>query len=586
MYKFLIVYLILFFSEILIAQSILYQDSKYSQAVDILEDIGEIEIKFKVETIDKINKDLTRIMSIEKLIPMPERQGYEVYAYASFPQFQEFLNRNLEFDIIRPIQVRSLKMADTITEMSDWDAYPTYHVYEQMMANFAAKYPTLCRIDTILSSTPTGNYKILVAKISKNPDRVENEPQFLYTSSIHGNETGGFILMLRLIDHLLKNYNFDAKIRNIIDNVEIWICPLANPDGTYFKSDPPGSSIAGARRYNINNIDLNRNYPDPDLGENPDGNSYQPETKAFMNFANDHHFNMSANFHSGAELLNYPWDAWITEDNLNADAEWWEKVCSDYVDTARLVSQYYMASIFPDGVSEGGDWYVINGGRQDYMNYFKNCREVTIEIDNRSITETQNLNIKWQENYRSLINFIQESLYGVRGVVSDSCTGETLRAKVWVEGYDQKNDSSQVYSALPIGNYHKYMIAGNYNIIFSAVGYVPKTIENVVLNDGQATVLDVQLVPLSFTNTMEKPFSELLVYPNPSSDILNIEFGMKLTDHLSISIYSCTGQRVYEERFKVRDHEGIDISSLANGLYILKISNDMAERYIKFHKMH
>ena len=34
----------------------------------------------------------------------------------------------------------------------------------------------------------------------------EAEPEVFYSSTMHGDETGGFILMLRLADYLLKNY--------------------------------------------------------------------------------------------------------------------------------------------------------------------------------------------------------------------------------------------------------------------------------------------------------------------------------------------------------------------------------------------
>lgn len=586
MYKIIIIYIFLFLTEITYAQYIDYHTYKHSKAAEILNERGEIAFEFIADTKEQINKDLTHIISIDRVSQLPVGLGYKVVAYASESQFTEFLRRNINFEIIGPVQLRSLKMADSINEMENWDAYPTYRVYENMMAEFERKYPELCRIDTILSSTPSGNYSILVAKISDNVVESENEPQFLYSSTIHGNETGGFILMLRLIDHLLKNYSKDQLIRELVDEVEIWICPLANPDGTYFKSVPAGSTIINAKRSNLLNVNLNRNYPDPNTGPHPDGNIYQAETLAFMTFADRHHFNMGANFHSGAELLNYPWDAWVSDDNPNADADWWEKVCTDYVDTARIVNKTYMTSDFADGVSEGGDWYVINGGRQDYMNFFKKCREVTIEIDNESITQTQNLNEKWNENYRSMLNFIRESTFGLRGIITDSVTGQPMKAMVWVNGYDQENDSSQVYSALPVGNYHKYMIEGNYNITFSASGYYPKTFDEVVLKNGIATTLNVDLVPVSNWINEENTLSQIEIYPNPASEVLNIDSTPVSIGKLTVSVYSSTGQSVFGHiQINTGTNESIDISKFTNGLYILKITAGSKSRSVKFQKI-
>ena len=73
------------------------------------------------------------------------------------------------------------------------------------------------------------------------------------------NETLGFILLQRLADYLLTNYGIDSLVTELVDNVEIWLCPLANPDGTYQNDN---STISSARRYNANMVDLNRNFPD------------------------------------------------------------------------------------------------------------------------------------------------------------------------------------------------------------------------------------------------------------------------------------------------------------------------------------
>jgi PKD repeat protein len=452
----------------------------------------EIAFKFYVDNKDIINNDLTRIISIDKVTPSP-KGGYDVRAYANRKEFSAFLTREIEYQLVVPSQVKAYDMATTVAQMATWDRYPTYSVYEQMLAQFASSYPSLCNIDTILSATPDG-HRLLVARISDNVNTAENEPRFLYSSSMHGDETTGYYLMLRLIDYLLSNYGSISKVTNLVNGVEIWICPLANPDGTYASGDNTISAISSTR-YNANYVDLNRNYPDPIDGLHPDGEAWQPETQAFMTFAANEHINMSANFHGGAEVMNYPWDTWTSSGNPNADDTWWNRVCQAYVDTARLIDANFMTDVVSSGVTEGGDWYQITGGRQDYMNYFQQCREVCIELDGTKTTETQNLPGEWNKNYRSLLNFIQESTYGIRGIISDSCSGQPIHAKVWVTGYDQANDSSQVYSYLPIGDYHKYIIAGTYSVTFSAPGYASKTINNVTVSNGNATTLNVALAP-------------------------------------------------------------------------------------------
>jgi len=523
---------------------------KLQQATQILQARGEIVFSFHVATKDQINNDLTRIMSIDNVKPAATG-GFDVIAYANATEFQTFLSRNIPYEIIPKDVPKALNMATTVAQMATWDRYPTYSVYEQMLANFASTYPTLCDIDTILASTPSGNYKILVARISDNVNTAENEPQFLYSSSMHGDETTGYYLMLRMINYLLTNYGSISQVTNLLNGVEIWICPLANPEGTYYLSSPVGSTVANSRRNNLGNVDLNRNYKDPLDGDHPDGLAWQAETQAFMTFAGNHHFNMAGNFHGGAEVTNYPWDTWTTAGNPNADAAWWERVCTNYVTTARAVTAGYMTDTYTDGVTEGGDWYVITGGRQDYMNYFHQCREVTIELDDVKTTATENLNGMWNTNYQSLLNYMQESMYGIRGIITDSCTGQPIRAKVFANSYDQANDSSHVYSALPVGNYHKYVNTGTYSLTFSAPGYTSKTINNISVTNGTATVVNVALVQpapvanfaadVTSTCNGTVQFSNTGTYASSSTFLWNFGDGQTSTDENPQHTYASNG---------------------------------------------
>ena len=385
-----IFYLAMIISIIASGQNLINQNLQGNLPITATPTSSNEETKFTFVVQDKniINNDLTRIMSIDNVVKLSESQGYKVTAYANPAEFSEFLTRNIPYQIIVDNSPTALTMATTRADMWSWDKYPTYSVYEQMMAYFASTYPSICDIDTILTATQSGNFKILVAHISDNVHSVENEPQFLYSSSIHGDETTGYYLMLRLINYLLSNYGTISKVTNLVNNVDIWICPSANPEGTYYNYSPAGSNVVNARRANLAGIDLNRNFPDPINGYNPDGNATQPETQGFIDFAYAHHFNMAANFHGGTEIMNYPWDSWTTAGNLNADAAWWERVCTAYVDTTRLTTPTYFTVLYADGVTEGGDWYVVSGGRQDYMNWVHKCREVTAELDATKLTET------------------------------------------------------------------------------------------------------------------------------------------------------------------------------------------------------
>lgn len=438
------------------------------------------EYYFKFEITDKSELDtITQIISIDNVM------GLEVFAYANQQELDEFQKMDYKIEFLQKDVSKSIAMATTVAEMSSWNRYPTYSVYRQLLKNFESNYPSICKLDSI--GTTKNGRKLYMLKISDNVNIEENEPEFLYTSTIHGDEATGFVLMLRLADSILSSYNTKPNITNLVNEIEIFINPNANPDGTYFGGD---NTVSSARRYNANGVDLNRDFPDPRIGANT---PYQAETQIMMDFAEEHNIVMSANFHGGAEVMNYPWDTWTSSQNSHADTDWFERICTNYVTTARTVLSNYMSSIRSDGVTEGGDWYVITGGRQDYMSYWHQCREVTIEISNTKLLDVENLNKYWNYNKISLLNYMNECLYGVRGVVK-SVEGLPLDAMIWIINHDSNGDSSMVFTDPDIGDYHRLIESGLYDIVASSEGYSSDTAKNVSVTLNNTTWLNFNLV--------------------------------------------------------------------------------------------
>jgi hypothetical protein len=156
-----------------------------------------------------------------------------IYAYVTINQYESFNNLNLNFIKLTPPSMRlsdaELNMkdeSDILTkQITSWDYYPTYSAYLTLMQQFAQNYPDLCKLDTI--GTTVEGRLILSAIISDNVQSNEKEPKIFYTSSMHGDELTGYVLMLHLIDYLLQNYNSNTRIQKIVDSLEIHINPLA-----------------------------------------------------------------------------------------------------------------------------------------------------------------------------------------------------------------------------------------------------------------------------------------------------------------------------------------------------------------------
>ena len=419
----------------------------------------DIKEKSELET-------LTKIISIDNVI------NNSVYAYSTDKDFEKFKSLNYKYTLLsNPSKSAKVDMATSIAEMANWDKYPSHEVYIEMMHQFGENYPDICKIDTIGFSED--GREVLVAKISDNVNEQENEPEVFYTGQMHGDEIVCYIMFLRLIDNLLDNYSTDSQAQNIINNTELWINPLSNPDGTYAGGN---NTVNSATRSNSNGIDLNRNYPDPDNGPHPDGKSYQAETQMMMDFADAHNFILSINSHSGAEVMNYPWDTWSRR---HVDDNWYQYASLIYADLAIANSPSgYFTSTSSNGIINGYDWYVISGGRQDYMNYYKNCREITLELSKVKMLSATLLPDHWNYNKDAMLAFIEESLNGIKGMVKDS-DENPLNAMVKIENHDTDIDSSMVFTDSEIGDYHRLIEPGTYNVIASAYGFISDTVKNV-----------------------------------------------------------------------------------------------------------
>jgi hypothetical protein len=375
-----------------------------------------------------------------------------------------------------------------------WSCYPSYQQYEALLRLFADQHPNLCRlVDLGASSNLVRPHRLWAMIVSDHPDQEELEPEVLLTSTMHGDEASGFVLMLRLIDHLISGYGTDTELTALVDGTEIWINPLANPDGTYFEGD---ETVAGAIRFlttaeGLNSgVDANRNFPNFSAGEHPGDSPWWPETLAMMELAEANTFVLSANFHDGAEVVNYPWD---TVERRHPDDLWFQDLARDWAVLAQTDGPSgYMTGISNEGITNGFDWYQVLGSRQDFMTYSHGGREVTIELSEIKSRTGDDLNDLWTWNRRALLDFLAHAHQGIRGLVTDA-NGLPLEATVEVLGLDRAADGSMARTDPEVGDYHRLLLPGLYDLRFKAAGYHPREVPGVVVAEGGATVVDVVL---------------------------------------------------------------------------------------------
>jgi len=434
-------------------------------------DVVDFETLEKLVSIDGVDREFIHVVTLESRLDLLRESG-------------------IGFEILAPEKTADLRMCPDGWEFQDppgWDCYPSYSQYSAFMHRLAQDHPEMSRLERIgFSSNRVRPHEILALKITDLPEDEEAEPEVFLTSTMHGDELGGWILLMRLCWELLENPGASSQIDELTENVEIWINPLANPDGTYFGGD---DEVASSVRFlttstgELSGIDPNRNFPDFEDGPFPDGQGWAQETRDMMAFASAHSFVLSANLHSGAEVINYPWDTTCDD---HPDRDWFFSISRHWAQTAResgppgvmddcFQPLCHAGSCVP-GVTDGADWYSISGGRQDYMTFFRHGRELTAEICHTKKLPVSRLEEVWITHHQALFDFIGTSLEGIHGEVVGP-DGEALYATIEVIGHDQP--LSTVFTDPDRGDFHRLLLPGRYDLRVSAGGMNDAFLESV-----------------------------------------------------------------------------------------------------------
>lgn len=444
--------------------------------------------------------------------------------------------------------IASLDSRDPQRNYLPWADYITF------LQTTVTQYPNICQL--VQYGTTIQNRPMYILKISDNVAIEENEPEFRYHSSIHGNEVVGFDMCVRLIQQLTSQYGTNTRITNIVNNTELWICPMSNPDG-----------YVNQQRYNAAGIDINRNFPMPTGNQHPDGETTQPETQAMMDFGNAHNINMSGMFHGGAYVVNYLWDYTTTVCPDNAVVVQGALAYADHNPTLHNSTE------FANGITEGAEWYTITGSWQDWNYGYTDAIDYTLEIGDYW-PDQSTLDGYWANNQESMLSLIEFVQKGVNGTVTNS-DGAPLEATITVT-----NNAKIMHTDSAVGDYHRLLLPGTYTLTAAATGYIAQSLPVAVPLTGRITqnfvLAPATAVDFSGTvvNNQGIPVSGALV--TLTSDDYNEHSTTNAQGHFSISGVFCgnytlnataTGLGSFNQAFALAASSKFQVIVLAPPLY-------------------
>jgi carboxypeptidase D len=404
----------------------------------------------------------------------------DLYAFGYVPRaLLPSLERAARGDLIE-LDARALAHAEygPVSVARD-RAAEDYHNYDALTSELqalAAAHPQHALVDSAGKSVQGRD--LWVIKISKNAATEEHKPNLLYIANMHGDESVGRELMIYLARRLLQDYGTDARITKLVDAAQIYIMPSMNPDG-----------FEASDRFNADSVDLNRDFPDFTADPSDSENGRAPETKAVMELHGKHHFLMALNFHGGTVCFNVPWDSQPNQQASQrfGDDPLMQKLARTYAD-GNATMQANNVENFDHGVTYGYEWYLVNGGMQDWSVYYRNSIHATVELSYTKYPSASQLPGMWTENQEVLLGYLEAGLFGVHLAVKNEqgqpITGATVRV--------QSLNRDVLYTDSFV---HRPALPGAQTVTVSAPGYKTRQIEMTPWTFAEGTYQDVVLSP-------------------------------------------------------------------------------------------
>jgi len=364
-----------------------------------------------------------------------------------------------------------------------WDTRAEYHTYEEIITladSLEDNFPDICK--KYLFGASMQGRQLAALKISDNVDNDENEAEIMFDGGIHGDEIGGSENIIRFARDLCLAYGEDAYLTDLVDNREIWLYLMVNPDGR-----------ANMVRTNANGVDLNRDwgYMWDEWGGSTSAYS-QIEAKGLRNCMYNHEFVIHTTYHSGTEVLGYPWSY---RGNPAPDQPHIHHLAGIYVNESNYPNRDY-------GQANSGI-YPINGSSKDSNYGIMGSVSWTMEISYDKQPPSSQLMLYYNYNKPSMVAMIEHSGYGLEGMITDASSGEPVTAIIMV------NNFFQCYNNPEIGDYHKYLLPGSYAVTVMANGYASQTVEDVTIESLSSTFLNFELEPEPGDYAYKSPSSQI-----------------------------------------------------------------------------
>lgn len=344
---------------------------------------------------------------------------------------------------------------------------------------FAISFPKLARpwvFGKTVNKINIVGLKIASDKISQNlllfggsQKQQLKKPIILILGGIHGDHALGHELSIYLASFLLENYDASPRVRDLMENFDIYLIPTLNPDG--FKTAHEGdcfSSNLQSGRNNLANIDLDTDFKFNEFSNIEDilkhthlKENLQPESQSILDLVqeNGNKLHLVVTLRTGQTGITFPYDgakkkveqthsilSWLSsfddsgkrssvgqdslmnEDehsfNLAPDSELYIHLGHNIYYSFQEEPLYSSCNLIGDNrtVLPGSKFSPTEGTMNDFLYSYTNAIPLNIYLDCCKYPNSSVLSEKWIQHGNSLFALLESSKLGVRGQVLDHHT--------------------------------------------------------------------------------------------------------------------------------------------------------------------
>lgn len=437
--------------------------------------------------------------------------------------------------------------------------YPSITEVNTALENVVSAHPSIARMEQI--GTSVQGREIYAVIVSDNVNQDEAEPEIRITGNIHGDEKGSGMSVLNFLEVLTDNYGTSDLCTYVVDNSELWIVTIVNPDG-----------YANNSRYNANYVDLNRDFSymnSPPYYEGPESEAIRDLTMQDWPVQNNYvnPFATGLSFHGGAECVNAVWN--YSTSAVIQDLELVNAQSYAYAQHPSITAYYGSFTVYIPGAS----WYPTAGDVNDWSYGEVGTVDYTIEVSNvKSPADWPGVA---NANYMPILEFCITSTHGIYGTVTDG-TGNPVDALIEVEKMDGLDSSPLRFcrSDMADGGYSKTLVPGTYNVVATVAGMGSQAQNGIAVGAEE-------MVPVNFvfsTGIGNEQSADLFLRisfsPNPVTGACLFSLPDTGVEG-RLEIYDISGRTVYEQNISagVASHSFNAGSALPSGVYQVRYTS-------------